>query len=302
MVEIKEIEDIVKIAKKRGRKRCICIKGEDEVSLRSLQHAYEEGIVKPIIYGSKEKIKEKAKELNIDPDVFEIHDVSDSVEAARQGVIDVGENGDFLLKGLIKTSIFLKSVLNKEWGLRTERVLSHVAVIKPPMYGKLLFFTDGGMNIKPNMDMKVDIINNVVELAKKFGIKIPKVALLSAIEVVNPDMEDTVEWSIITKMAERGQIKGAKVDGPMALDVAVSKNSAEIKGVISEVAGDADIIVFPEIVSSNSTAKSLIYLGGAKACGIVVGASKPVVMLSRADDALTKFYSISLGSIAVEEL
>ncbi len=301
-MEIKSIEDLMVKARKKGKKRCICIKGEDETSLKALYHGLKEGIIKPVIYGDEEIIRKEAERLDIPLDEFEIHNVPDEREAAREGVIDVKENGDFLLKGFIKTSVFLKAVLDKEAGLRTGRVLSHVAVIEPPGYGKLLFFTDGGMNIKPDLKMKVDIIMNAVELAHKFGIKEPKVALVSAIEVVNPDIPDTMDWAVITKMNERKQIKNCIVDGPMALDVAVSREAAEIKKVFSPVAGNADIIVQGDISASNATAKSLIYLAGAKACGIVVGAKKPVVMLSRSDSPETKFNSIVLGAVAVEEL
>jgi phosphate butyryltransferase len=198
----------------------------------------------------------------------------------------------------VATSTFLKAVLDKEVGLRTGRLLSHVAVIESPGYHKLLFLTDGGMCVKPDLAAKVDIVNNAVDVARKLGIETPKVALLAAVEVLNPEMPETADAAELSKMAERGQIKNCLVDGPLAIDLAVSAEAAQHKKVRSAVAGDADIMVVPEIVCGNVLAKGLIYLGNARAAGLIAGAAKPVVMLSRSDSKEQKLNSIALGVVS----
>lgn len=293
---IKNMQELIEEAKKKGPKRCIVAAGDDEVSIKAVYHAKKEGIAEGVLFGKKEKIESICSKENIPIHEFEIID-AEGEEAVELAVKEAREHGDFLMKGKIQTSVFLKGVLSKEYGLRTGRVLSHVAILEPINYGKLLLVTDGGMNIAPDLSIKIDIIKNAIEVAKALGIKKPKVALLSAVEIVNPKMPDTMEWAEIVKMTERGQIEDAFIDGPLALDLAVSKEAAEIKGVGGNVVGNADILVVPDIAAGNIFAKGLIYLGKAKACGIIAGAFKPVVMLSRADTTETKLYSIALGAL-----
>jgi len=197
----------------------------------------------------------------------------------------------------VATSTLLKAVLDKEKGLKSRGLLSHIAVVQTKRYPKLMLITDGGMNIKPDVIKKVEIIMNAVSVAKKLGIGRPKVACLAAVETVSSDMPETIDASVITKMSEAGDIKDAIVDGPIAFDVAIDIKSAEIKAVKSPVAGDTDIFLVPDIASGNILVKSLIYLAEAKVGGIVVGGGAPIVLLSRSDSAETKLYSIALGGV-----
>ncbi|MBD3285055.1 bifunctional enoyl-CoA hydratase/phosphate acetyltransferase [candidate division WOR-3 bacterium] len=297
MLMIKSFSELRSRAIEKGPGRCVVAAAADPVTLEALSQASGEGIAKGILCGVKEEIEKAADDAGISLEDFEISDCKAS-EAATVAVREVRDNGDFLLKGHLPTSQFLGAVLDKEQGLRTGRVLSHIAILEARNLGRLLLISDGGMNIAPDLGTKLDIINNAIEVAHSLGITEPKIALLAAVEKVNPKMPETIEWAEITQMAARKQIKGALVDGPLALDLAVSEEAVKIKGVKSEVAGAADILIVPDIATGNIFAKGLIYLGGAQACGIVAGAAKPVVMLSRADDAETKLNSIALGAVA----
>lgn len=294
---IKSLQGLKSKAQEVGPRRCVVAAAADPVTLEALSIAQSEGIAKGILCGQSPAIKEAAQKVAVSLDDFEIADCS-AQEAAIVAVEEVRNNGDFLLKGHLPTSRFLRAVLDKERGLRTGRVLSHIAILQTPDLGRLLLVSDGGMNIAPDLSTKLDIINNAIGVAKTLGIKEPKVALLAAVETVNPKMPETLEWAEITQMAVRKQIKGALVDGPLAIDLAVSAEAVRIKGVESEVAGAADVLIVPDIATGNIFAKGLIYLGNAQACGIVAGASKPVLMLSRADDTETKLNSIALGAVA----
>lgn len=295
-VVIKSIKELFDKAKEKGPKRCVVAAGEDEVVIKALYEAMKNNIAKGILFGKRNKIKEICRKENIDLNSFEVVDCGEE-KSIEEAVKFVREEGDFLLKGKTSTTKFLRGVLSKKYGLRTHRTLSHIAIIEPKEYGKLLFVTDGGMNITPRLAVKIDIINNAIDIAHSLGIEKPKIALLAAVETVNPKMKETMDWATITQMAERGQIKGALIDGPLALDLAVSRDAAKLKNVGGEVVGDADILVVPDIACGNIFAKGLIYLGGAKACGIIAGASRPVVMLSRADTPEIKLYSIALGAL-----
>jgi len=205
------------------------------------------------------------------------------------------EKGEILMKGFVSTSSLLRGVIDKKRGLRTGRTLSHVAVVEARNYPKLLLITDGGMNIKPDLNTKIDLIKNGIDLAQRLRIENPKVAVLGAIEIVNPEMPETLDAAHLSKMAERGQIRGAIVDGPLALDLAVSPEAIRHKKVKSSVAGEADILLVPDIACGNIFVKALIYLGQAKVAGVIMGASSPIVLLSRADTKETKLHSLALG-------
>ncbi len=293
---ISSFEDLRKRAKEKGRKRVVVACAEEGTVLQAVAAAKDEGFITPHLIGNRKSIEELTKRAKLNIDVSLIRDIKDPVQAARRAVemVSRGE-GDFLLKGMIKTSQFLKAVLDPEIGLRTGRRLSHSAILQVPGYHKILQFTDGGMNIRPDLDTKIDIIRNAHGFALSLGIEQPKVALLSATETVNPDMPETVDAAIIKQMAEREQLGTILIDGPLALDLAISKQACQMKHIQSTVAGDADILIVPDIASGNIAAKSLIYLGGAKAAGIILGARAPVVMLSRADDTATRLNSILLG-------
>jgi len=294
---IRSLEELRAKARESGPRRCVVAAAADPVTLAALSEAQTQGIAKGVLCGPESSIKKAAETAGVSLEAFEIIDCPDE-QAGIRAVEAVRTDGDFLLKGHLPTSRFLGAVLDKQRGLRTGRVLSHIAILEPVGLGRLLFVSDGGMNIAPDLAAKLDIINNAVLAAHSLGIPEPKVALLAAVETVNPKMPETIEWAEISQMAVRGQIKGALVDGPLAVDLAVNEEAVRIKGVASPVAGAADILIVPDIACGNIFAKGLIYLGGTQACGMVAGAARPVVMLSRADDAQTKLNSIALGAVA----
>ncbi len=286
--------EIIKEAKKRGPKKIAVACGDDEVSIDACRDAKREGLIIPILVGDRSKIVAKGG------GDFEIIDAEgDEAIIKAVEITKLGE-ADIVMKGHTSTSKFLKGILNKERGLRTGRTLSHIAVIESKFYHKLLLLTDGGMNIKPDIKTKTDIIINAMELAGKLGIERPKVAILSAVETVNENLTETMDAAILSKAGERNQLGNCEIDGPLGMDLAVSKESVRIKEVKSKVAGDSDILIVPDISCGNISAKALLYLGGAKVAGFIAGALKPCVMLSRSDSKETKLNSIALGVIACE--
>jgi phosphotransacetylase len=285
-------------ARQHGPKRCVVACAEDFPTIEALREARKANIANGVLYGNQARIESIAATLKIPLETFEIHPAASVDEALKLAVRDVAEHGDFLMKGQLDTAGFLRGILAEDAGLRGERILSHVALLELPSYHKILFVTDGGMNTELDLRRKIDIVSNAVALARFLGIDRPKVALLSAIERVNVQMADTLDWAIITRMAEQGEFGEADIEGPMALDIAFSPDSARIKKVATKISGEVDILVVPSISTGNILAKGLQYLGGAKICGIVVGARKPVIMLSRSDSPETKLYSIALGNIA----
>ncbi len=296
---IKSFKELKKKAKEKGEKRLVVSCAEDATVLEASIAAMQDGLISPIFVGDKRKILEIAQKSGIDIDGKNIEDTHDVKNAVKKSIEIVRSGGgDFLLKGMVKTSTFLKELLDEARGLKTSRRLSHSAILEVSEYHKLIQFTDGGMNIKPDIETKIDIIKNACDFAHSFGIKKPKVAILAAVEVVNPDMQETVDAAIIKQMAKRRQLGEILLDGPLALDLAVSKEACEKKGIKSDVAGDADILIVPDIAAGNISAKSLIYLAGAKAAGIILGAKAPVVMLSRADTLEIKLNSIALGVLS----
>jgi len=295
---IKSFSDLMKEAKAKGPKKVAVAVAQDEVVLEALSLAYREKIATPVLFGDRKAIEEAAGKVGVSLSGWEITDMADMAQASKAAVAAVSSGqADFLMKGLVPTAIFLKAVLDKEVGLRTGRLLSHVALMELSGYHKIFLVTDGGMCLKPDLAAKVDIVNNALELAHSLGLEKPKVAVLAAVEVINPEMPETMDAAELSKMAERGQIKGCIVDGPLALDLAVSREAAEHKNVKSPVAGDADIFVLPEIAAGNIFAKALIYMSGARAAGLIAGAAKPVVMLSRSDTKEQKLNSIALGVV-----
>lgn len=284
-------KNIIKEAKKRGPKKIAVACGDDEVSIDACRDAKREGLIISILVGDRSKIVAKGG------GDFEIIDAEgDEAIIKAVEITKLGE-ADIVMKGHTSTSKFLKGILNKERGLRTGRTLSHIAVIESKFYHKLLLLTDGGMNIKPDIKTKTDIIINAVELAGKLGIERPKVAILSAVETVNENLTETMDAAILSKAGERNQLGNCEIDGPLGMDLAVSKESVRIKEVKSKVAGDSDILIVPDISCGNISAKALLYLGGAKVAGFIAGALKPCVMLSRSDSKETKLNSIALGVI-----
>lgn len=295
---IKNFDELIEIVKQQPKMKLAVAAAEDDEVLLAVDEATKLGIVDAILVGDKEKINKIAKENEIDISKFEVIATNDLKDSARVAVSLVADNiADFLMKGLIGTADLLKAVLDKEKGLRGSGLLSHVMVYSVPTYHKLLFLTDGGMVTYPDLYQKVQIVNNAVKVAKAFGINPVHVAPLCAVEVVNPDMQATLDAAALAKMNQRGQIKDCVIDGPLALDNAISKEAAKHKGITSPVAGQADILLVPNIESGNILGKSLTYLANAKSAGIIMGAKCPIVLVSRADTHEAKLNSIALGSL-----
>ncbi len=294
---LKNFDELVERAKGLGKRRLAVANPYEVEDLKAIKRAKDEGIIEPIIIGDKEKIEEFLKKANVEPDM-EIVEEKDyykaielSIQFAREG------KADLIMKGLVKTPDLLHAVLDKEKGIRKYKLLSHVGVLSCSRYPKFIIMSDGGMVIAPSLEEKVEILKNALIVAKALEIETPKVALLSAIEIVNPKMPSTLDAALIVKMAQRKQIKGIIADGPLAFDNAISKWAAEHKGIDSPVAGDADVFIVPNIEAGNIFFKILNYLSDGKSAGVVIGAKVPVVLPSRADTPESKFYSIVLSSL-----
>ncbi len=285
------------VSRRTGLVRIAVAAAQDEEVLEAVESARAEGLATAILIGDQASMEKIAAEKGIDLSLYLVEHEPDPAKAAASAVARV-RRGDaaFVMKGLLDTSVLLKAVLNKETGLNAGRLVSHVGLAESPYYHKLFFMTDAAINIAPNLAEKVDIIRNAVDCAHALGVEVPKVALLAAVEKVNPDkMPCTVDAAVLTQMNRRGQLAGCVVDGPLALDNAISAESARIKKIDSPVAGDADILVAPDIEAGNILYKCVLDLGGAQGAGLVMGAGAPVVLTSRADSAATKKASIALA-------
>lgn len=295
---IKDFEELLTIAKERPKMKLSVAAAQDDEVLIAVDSARKLGIIDAILVGDKEKIESIAKAASIDISKYEIVDVKDLKEAARTAVALVSQGkADFLMKGLLGTADILRAVLDKEIGLRTKSLLSHVMLYSVPTYHKIIFLTDGGMVTYPDLNQKVQLVNNAVKVAKALGVNPAHVVPLCAVEVINPDMQATLDAAALSKMSQRGQIKDCIIDGPLALDNAISKEAAKHKGITSPVAGEADILLVPNIEAGNLLGKSLTYFAKAKSAGVIMGAKCPIVLVSRADSHESKLYSIALGSL-----
>ncbi|WP_312667265.1 phosphate butyryltransferase [Tissierella praeacuta] len=292
----KSLEDLLELAKKRGPKKVAVAVAQDKDVLSAIKNATVSKIAEPILVGDKERILEIAKEIQFDLSGIEIINEKDGALACRIATEMVSSGkADVLMKGLIDTSVIMKQVLDSEIGLRTGKVISHVAVFDVSTYHKVFIVTDAAMNIAPNIYQKKEIIENAVELAKSLDIEKPKVAVLASKEKVSPKMEATIHAKELADMNKNGEITGCLVDGPFALDNAISKESAKLKGINSEVAGDADILLVPHIDAGNVLYKCLSFLANAKSAGLIVGTKSPIVLTSRADNEESKLNSIALA-------
>lgn len=264
--------------------------------IQALTQAAEMGIIEPILVGDADKIKPLVDDNNLK--AARIVDVKEPVEIGRKCVAMIREGeGDMLMKGKLSTPILMKAVLDKQKGLRKGKLLSHVAVMELEKYPKLMVMTDGGIVIQPDLTEKVALIANASEVARAFEIDTPKVACLAAIEKITDKQPETLHAVQLMKMAERGQLGAVKVEGPIATDVLLSHDAAVAKGIKSEMTLDADIVLVPNIAVCNAFVKGMIYLADAKVAGVVMGASCPIVLLSRSDTAEVKLDSIALASI-----
>ena len=297
----KNFDDLLSKLKVAEKKRLAVAVAQDEPVLEAVKAAKDRGIADAILVGDKSKIEEVAMKIDMDLTDFEIIHEEDIKKAALKAIQLVSSGkADMVMKGLVDTATFLRSVLNKEVGLRTGKLMSHVSVFEIEGIDRLILLTDAAFNTYPDLKEKVQIINNSVMVAKSCGIQNPKVAPVCAVEVVNPDMPATVDAALLSKMSDRGQIKGCIVDGPLALDNALSEEAAHHKGVAGSVAGKADILLLPNIDVANVMYKSLTYTAPTKNGGILVGTSAPVILTSRADSFETKVNSIALAALVSE--
>ncbi|WP_078379800.1 phosphate butyryltransferase [Sutcliffiella halmapala] len=298
-----KLEELISQATQLPSKVVAIAAAEDAEVMEAVAHALNKDLASFILYGDEEKIVSLLSTHQIDstnPNL-RIVPASNPKEAAQLAVKAVSsKEADVLMKGNVPTATILKEVLNKEYGLRTGSVLSHVAAFEVPGYDQLLFVTDAAMNLAPTIEQKVQIVQNSVAVARSLGIENPKVAPLAAVEVVNPAMQATVDAALLTQMNQRGQIKNCIIDGPLALDNAVSALAAEHKGIKGEVAGQADILFVPTIEVGNVLYKSLIYFAKAKVGAIISGAKAPIVLTSRADSAESKLNSLALAVCSVK--
>ena len=298
---LKTFNEVLNKAKEYGPKKMAVASAGAEDVLRAVEAARKEGLTDSILVGNKKEIIQIANKMDIDPTNYEITDQPDKTEAARCAVELVrNKKASILMKGMIGTARILKAILDKEIGLRTDRMLSHVYTLQIKGYDRLLTMTDGAMSINPDLKQKAQIIQNAIYYAHSMGIKKPKVAVVAALELVNPDMPATIDAACLAKMSERGQIVGGIVDGPLGFDNAISKEAAKHKGVESPVSGEVDIVLVPNIESGNIFAKGLVYLAKAVPAGLLLGAKAPVVLVSRSDTAQSKLYSIALGILMSE--
>lgn len=272
----------------------------DDLSLRGALEAASQGLIVPILIAPRAKLDAVADAFNLNLDGIEIIDVPHS-HAAAERAVELARNGgaDALMKGKIHTDELMAPIVDRDTGLRTERRMSHIFTLDVPHYPKPLFITDAAINIFPDLETKRDIVQNAIDLAVSLGVERPKVAILSAVETVYPKLPSTIDAAALCKMWDRGQITGGVLDGPLAFDNAVSKSAAAAKDMVSEVAGDADILVVPDLEAGNMVAKQLIYLAGAEAAGIVLGARVPIILTSRADGVMSRLASSAMAQLFV---
>ncbi len=300
---IKKLDDIFNELKSCDKKAVLSVAAaHDEEVLLAVRDACDMNIIKAILIGEEDKIRKIASEIKFDLSEVEVINESDLKLCAEKAVKLVSSGkADYVMKGLLDTSIILKEVLNKEYGLRTDSLLSHVMIYEVPSYHKLLILTDGGMNIDPDVSQKKKIADNAIKAAKSLGIGTVKVACLAAKEKVNPKMQATLDADELKSMCKNGMFgNGVVVEGPIAFDLAISEEACKIKGYESEVGGDADILLVPTIETGNGIGKALTYMANAKSAGIIMGANAPVVLVSRADTHESKLYSIAYGAIAAK--
>lgn len=293
-------ELIAQIKNDTDKKTVVVAAADDEHTLEGIHTAMNSGLIKAVLIGSGERIRSiiKGEGFNIDAPVI---DISDEQKAAEKAVSMVREGkADFLMKGKLQTATLLKEVVNKETGLNQGKIMSHVGLFEIPTYHKLVVITDGGMILHPDLAQKKAILENAVDTLKRIGVECPKAAVMAGAEVVNPKARESVDADEIKKMFLSGEIKSCLVEGPISYDLAMSREAAEIKGYVSPVAGDADILLMPSMSTGNLVAKALTVSGGAKMAGVIVGAKAPVVVVSRSASSEEKFLSLVFAAAAAK--
>lgn len=298
---IRTLDDIMDAVRHRPMKTVAVAVAEHESVLSAVKQAAEKGLAQAVLVGDRDEIAAAAEPAGLDlADVSVIHEPSDLRAAAIATELVSSGRADILMKGQIHTDDFLRALLDKETGLRSGHLMSHVFILETTGLGRLTLVTDGAMNIAPDLVTKAAIILNAVYLAQLLGVEEPKVGVLAATELVNPDMPATVDAAVLAKMNDRGQFPICCVDGPFALDNAVSLLAAQTKKLFGPVAGACDILLAPTIEAGNMLAKSFVYLGGGRVAGVLVGASAPVVLTSRADSAAAKLFSIATATLMAD--
>lgn len=274
----------------------------DQLSLGAVLDAYKAGLIKPVLVAPKQKIEALAKEHDFDINGIKIEDVPHSHAAAGRAVELAGAGEvEALIKGSLHTDELMSAVVCKGSPLRTKRRVSHCYILHTSHYPRPFIVTDAAINLAPSLMQKADITQNAIDLARVIGVQEPKVAILAAVETINPIMQATLDAAVLCKMADRGQIKGGVLDGPLAFDNAVSQAAARTKGIVSSVAGQADILVVPDLESGNMLAKQLMYLGDASSAGIVLGAKVPIVLTSRADTHDSRIASCAIALLLAHQ-
>jgi phosphate acetyltransferase len=295
-IPISKYERLIAAAKRAPSAKAVVVHPCDETSLRGAVEAAQAGLIEPFLVGPEGKIRHVAREHKIDIAKFALADAPHSHGAAAKAVelVRAGQ-GDLLMKGSLHTDELMREVTAASTGLRTERRISHVFVMDVPTYAETLFLTDAAVNIFPDLDAKRDIVQNAVDLFTAIGLGTPRVAILSAVETVTSKIPATIDAAALCKMADRGQITGAVLDGPLAFDNAIDPQAARIKGIQSAVAGKAQILVVPDLEAGNMLAKNLIYLAKADSAGLVLGARVPIVLTSRADSVRSRMASCAVA-------
>jgi phosphate butyryltransferase len=295
-LKITTFAGLLDAARAKGPKGVAIAVADDPEILEGAATAEQAGIADIVLVGDRDRIRQLADERGLDISRMMIVDesVPQAAAAKTMEMVRLG-HAQVAMKGKIETGTFLKAALDKERGLRAGSLLTHVAIIELPSYDRLLFVSDGGVVVAPTLEQKVHIVRNAVVVARALGVEVPRVAILAATEMVNPKIRATLDAANLSKMADRHQISGALVDGPLALDSAISPESADAKGIESPVAGRADILIAPDVEAANMLAKAMIYFAQGRMGGVVIGASAPLVVASRSAPAETKLVSIALG-------
>jgi phosphate butyryltransferase len=302
MNQITKLDQIVEHLKQKGIKRRIAVAlAQDSNTVGAIAQAIEQGFVEALMLGDRQKIEQTAINENIDPKIFNIVHIPDDTQAVIEAVRAV-KNGqsDILMKGLVGTDKFLKAVLDKTEGLLPDKaIMSYVAVIEVPKYHKLLFVTDTAVLPNPDLKQKSAMLAYAVKMANSFGIDNPKVALIAAAEKINTTQTHSIDYAMMCKMVERGQLPKCTIDGPLDIFLACDPDSVKIKGVPTPVNGDADILLFPTLDACNAFYKGLMLFGGGELAGLIQGTTKPVVVMSRSESSKSKFYCIALACLTV---
>ena len=296
---LKNMNDLKRLVDGGPRKKLVLAAANDQHSLGAVIRAWKDNIIDPILVGDEDEIHNICSSNNYDVAGLTIINEPDTEKSVETAVkMASSRQADILMKGKIGSATLLRCVLNKEWGLRTGNLLSHFALFEVETYQKVIAVTDVAMNIAPTLHDKIAIVNNSVACLNRLGYKMPKVAVLGAVEMVNENMQATLDAALLSKMNQRDQIINCIIDGPLAFDNAVSLESAQLKGIKSEVAGDTDLLLMPDIEVGNVLYKSLVFFAKAKVASIILGAMVPIVLTSRSDSEQAKFDSILLAAAA----